>query len=435
MLISCEVENFRSIYEPVELQLTAVNYYKEAQHQLIADGLPGLSGLKFLRACAIYGPNASGKTALWRALLTMRNMVIHSGSYSVSALCPYTPFGLIADAKEQPTRFSVTFVGGKTGVRFEYRFAYTAHAVVSEELLAYPKGFKQVWFSRSGTGSDTVVKGSSSVKIPSAVKPLLNDNMLLLSLLCNYPKYESYEAVWPVYEWFNDELNLVSRAPNALNDFPYSGDIVAGDQGSSFMREFIQDMMRRADVGITCAEVETRSMPSEMVEYLEKMDFPQEMVAADLKAVVFRHEAARGAMRLDFGDESDGTKQLFGMSGHIAEALEKGSTLFVDEVDASLHPVLVTEIVRTFLDPGSNSKGAQLIFTAHNPCLLESGLLRRDQVWFTEKDESGATELYPLSDYSPRKGETVLAGYLTGRYSAIPVVPACFGRCHEPERG
>lgn len=325
MLISFEVENFRSIYEPVELQLTAVNYYKEAQHQLIADSLPGLSGLKFLRACAIYGPNASGKTALWRALRIMQDMVLNSGGYPVSALCPYTPFGLDAKSKSSPTRFGAVFVEGKTGIRFEYRFSYTARAIESEELLAYPKGFKQVWFSRSGTGNDMQIKGSASVKIPAAVKPLLNDNMLLLSVLCNYPKYESYDAVRPVFEWFSDELDLVSRAPDSPNDFPYSGDIVAGERGSSFMRSFIQDMMRHADVGICRAEVETRDVPLGVQEYLlDKLNIPQEALGGDFKAVVFQHETPRGTMRLDFGDESDGTRQLFGLSGHVAEAWKKG---------------------------------------------------------------------------------------------------------------
>ena len=172
-------------------------------------------------------------------------------------------------------------------------------------------------------------------------------------------------------------------------------------------------------------------MPEEMRAILEHITPVQGSVDEIVKTVVFRHENAGKKMKLEMGEESDGTKQLFGLSGHIAQALENGSTLFVDEVDASLHPVLVTEVIRTFLRPESNPKGAQLIFTAHNPCLLENGLLRRDQIWFTEKDGEGATALYPLSDYSPRKDETVVSGYLSGRYSAIPVIPECFGKCDD----
>lgn len=430
MLISFEVENYRSIKEPVTLLLSAVNYYKESENQLISNELPGLAGIKYLRAGAIYGPNASGKTALWRALETMQTMVLQGASMIASAPCPYTPFGLDNESKNEPTRFTIIFVAGKNKTRFEYSFAYNEHGIIFEELFAYPKGFKQTWFTRTHETLVAQIKGSTTVKITNAIKQLLNDNMLLLSLLCNLPNADSYEAVFPVGEWFSKELDLYSRAPDAPNDFPYSGEIIEGEQGSPFMSSLIQDMMRRADIGISRADVEKRQFPEEMRDFfINKMEVPQDVLNDGLKTVVFQHEGKHGQMKVDFAEESDGTRQLFGLSGHVARALETGGVLFVDEIDASLHPVLVTEVVRLFLDQNSNPLGAQLLFTAHNPCLLENGLLRRDQVWFTEKDASGATQLYPLSDYSPRKGETVLAGYLTGRYSAIPVVPRCFGLC------
>lgn len=436
MLISFEVENYRSIKEPITLLMSAVNYYKESANQLISKKLPGLTGVRYLRTCAIYGPNASGKTALWRAFRTMQTMVLQGASIAASAPCPYTPFGLDKESRNKPTRFAIVFVAGKDRTRFEYSFAYKEHAVVSEELLAFPKGFKQVWFSRTNEGQNTKIKGSATIKITNATRQLLNDNMLLLSLLCNLPKTESYDAIRPVGEWFDIQLDLYSRAPDAPNDFPYSGEIIEGEEGSPSMRSLIQDMMRRADVGISRADVEKRQVPDELREFIvNKMDIPQDVLQNGVKTVVFQHKTKRGEMKIDFADESDGTRQLFGLSGHVATALEKGGVLFVDEIDASLHPVLVTEVVRLFLDPKSNPLGAQLLFTAHNPCLLENGLLRRDQVWFTEKNSSGATQLYPLSDYSPRKGETVLAGYLTGRYSAIPVIPKCFGLCSACEEG
>ena len=151
----------------------------------------------------------------------------------------------------------------------------------------------------------------------------------------------------------------------------------------------------------------------------------------EYRTVVLEHSGHESAMRVDLNDESDGTRQLFGLSGHIAQALEYGSTLFVDEIDSSLHPIIVREIIESFLNPESNPKNAQLIFTAHNPCLLERGLLRRDQVWFTEKSRNGSTSLYPLSDFRPRTDEAISSGYLVGRYSATPVVPECFGRCRQ----
>ena len=429
MLISFEVENYRSIKDPVCLQLTAINYYKEASEQLIDAKLPGMTGIKFLRAAAIYGPNASGKTAVWRALATMRAIVLNSAAHPATMAFNQAPFGFDAKMQDKPTRFAVVFTAGSDNVRYEYSFAYTANAIVDEELCAYPKGHRQVWFRRTMSGETTSIKGSSYLKVPLAVKPLLNDNMLLLSLLANYPNAESFKLIGPVTGWFFNGLDLYSRAPESQNDFPFSGAIVNGEYGTDYMRSFIQDMMRQADVGIYLAEVEQNPMPDELRSVLRQFSPMQGGDEELIKTVVFHHENAGKIMKLDMGEESDGTNQLFGLSGHIAQALENGSTLFVDEVDASLHPVLVTEVIRSFLRPESNPNGAQLVFTAHNPCLLENGLLRRDQIWFTEKNHEGATVLYPLSEYSPRKDETVISGYLSGRYSALPVIPECFGRC------
>ena len=154
--------------------------------------------------------------------------------------------------------------------------------------------------------------------------------------------------------------------------------------------------------------------------------------AADLpkrikRKVVFDHVAKEGKVTFPIEEESDGTFQLFRLSGHIAKALENGSVLFIDEIDASLHPTLVREVVRCFLDPSSNSQNAQLIFTAHDTSLLKNGFLRRDQVWLTKKEKDGSTNLRPLSNYFPRKDDRIDIAYLTGRYSATPAVPECFG--------
>ena len=428
MLLRFSVENFRSIREPIELQMTAVNYYKEASSQLLDVKLPGLSGMKFLRAAAIYGPNASGKTAIWRAFALMRGMVLFSAAHPVNEVLNYMPFQLDSESKHKPTRFFVTFTA-RDGVRYEYSFAYNATAFVEEKLLAYPKGFKQVWFTRTFTERGVDVKGSIYLKIPTAVKDLLNDNVLLLSLLANFSKVDAHGVVMPVVQWFSNCIDLYSRAPESANDFPHTGDIINGEIGTEYQRSFIQNMMRRADIGITSMRVEKRPIPESFKALMEKFPGFDSESNDEFKTVVFQHENAGNEMALEFGDESDGTKQLFGMSGHVAEALENGSLLFVDEIDASLHPVLVIELIRTFLNPESNPNGAQLIFTAHNPCLLENDLLRRDQIWLTEKNASSVTEFYPLSDYSPRKDESIMTGYLTGRFSAIPVVPACFGRC------
>ena len=436
MLISFAVENYRSIRNRVELSLEAINYYKEQPEQLLAPQLPGLAGAKFLRAAVVFGPNASGKSTLLEALNIMCNMVRKSAKLELTKALPYHPYALAASSVEEPTTFHVELVCA--GIRFEYGFSYTKNIVVHEKLSAFPNGREQVWFTREAgaqSGGEEPaaprVKGSKYVSIPASLRPLLNANMLLLSLLANYPGIAAARAVRPVFEWFTSAVAFVSRAPAAMaDDFPYSGDIIDGVRGTDFQRAFIQEMLRKADVGILAARAEHRPFPSDDERLAELYRvLGEESVPKELKTIVFDHEGERGSAHFDISEESGGTYQLFVLSGRVAQALEGGGVLFVDELDASLHPVLACEVVRCFLSPESNPNGAQLVFTAHNPCLLEDGLLRRDQIWFTEKVD-GATKLYPLSDFKPYKGESRVRGYLKGRYSATPVVPACFGMCN-----
>nr|AYM53879.1 hypothetical protein [Kofleria flava] len=137
-----------------------------------------------------------------------------------------------------------------------------------------------------------------------------------------------------------------------------------------------------------------------------------------------RHQSAADNAWLPFHEESRGTQTLFRMAPSIVTALQSGSMLVIDELEASLHPLLALQVVRHFNDPRANPRNAQLLFTTHDTNLLGTELgepaLPRDQIWLTEKDEEGATDLYPLTDYKPRKAENLERGYLQGRYGAIP---------------
>jgi AAA15 family ATPase/GTPase len=127
---------------------------------------------------------------------------------------------------------------------------------------------------------------------------------------------------------------------------------------------------------------------------------------------------------LDFDkEESEGTRRFFGLIGPWLNILDKGYTVFLDEIETSLHPVLVKELLKLVFSSQHNPKGAQVVFTTQNPLLLDNALMRRDQVWFTEKSPGVETHLYPLTDFQPRRDEARERGYLAGRYGAIPFFP------------
>jgi hypothetical protein len=126
---------------------------------------------------------------------------------------------------------------------------------------------------------------------------------------------------------------------------------------------------------------------------------------------------------LPWEEESSGTQKLFSLAGPWLDILQNGHVAGVDEIESSMHPAMVVALLRLLFDAELNPNNAQIVFTTHNPLLLDPTLLRRDQVWFADKDEEGATHLYPLSDYKPRKGESLVRGYLSGRYGAVPFIP------------
>lgn len=138
-----------------------------------------------------------------------------------------------------------------------------------------------------------------------------------------------------------------------------------------------------------------------------------------------RHRSA-GERSVDFSldEESNGTQKLFALAGPLLDVLKNGRVLVVDELDTSLHPALMRHVLGLFHDPATNPLGAQLIFTTHDTSVLDRSLLRRDQVWFVEKDRAQQSRLYPLADFHPRKEESFGRGYLQGRYGAVPFVGA-----------
>jgi uncharacterized protein len=136
----------------------------------------------------------------------------------------------------------------------------------------------------------------------------------------------------------------------------------------------------------------------------------------------FLHSSDKGRAQFNLGDESEGTQRLFMLAGPLFEILRTGSVLFVDELDRSLHALLVRQLIEMFQNPSLNPAGAQLVFTTHDTSLLSGDLLRRDQVWLVEKDADQASRLYPLTDFAPRKKEALERGYLSGRYGAVPVL-------------
>jgi hypothetical protein len=189
----------------------------------------------------------------------------------------------------------------------------------------------------------------------------------------------------------------------------------------------ILELLRHADLGVTGAGVVERPPPTRELQRIAAglgPEFRDRLTRERWTQAELTHRGSGEVeVALPWPSESAGTHRLFALAGPWLDILDNGYTVCVDELETSMHPLMARELLRLIFSKKENSKGAQILFTTHNPLLLDATLLRRDQVWFTEKDQQGEAHLYPLTDYSPRKGESLVRGYLSGRYGAVPFVP------------
>jgi uncharacterized protein len=460
MLIEFKVTNFRSIREEQTFSLVASNTDKDLPACVIDRALPGLSGVKFLKGAAIYGANASGKSNVLAA-------VAYAGGFverSATRLQPgdktgAEPFKLDTQSATRPSEFEFTFVAD--GVRFVFGFAATPQRVVEEYLVAYPKGVPQRWYQRTfnaSKGSYDWAKPSTAFDQDQTLQDKTRENSLFLSV---GPQF-NHRQLTQVFNWFKSSLYFIplSAESGSLSDLVATVRQIT----KATHRDRIIHLLRSADFGVVDANLKTKDITGveELLEELTKSVSPsvvhagveniprsadeeltRSVSASAVLAKLAKLEKENGLetgknleinlthkaegiqpVALDFHDEeSAGTRRFFALLGPWLDILDNGYTVFIDEIETSLHPVLVKELLKLLLCSKNNPNGAQVVFTTHNPVLLDSTLMRRDQVWFTEKSSTGATHLYPLTDYQPRRDEAREKGYLAGRYGAIPFLP------------
>ena len=425
MLIELKISNFRSIREEQTFSLVAGNADKELTSCVIDRELPGLSGVRFLKGAAIYGANASGKSNIIEAISYVTDFVLRSAT-KIHPGDPTgaEPFKLDRESPNKPSEFEVTFVA--EGDRFVFGFSVTPTRVVEEYLVAYPKGVPQRWYQRTFNASKNSydwAKPSTSFKQDKSLQDKTRENSLFLSV---GPQF-NHAQLTQVFNWFKKSVKFIHLSADAMLHPGFTAELVA----KPTHHDRILNLLRSADIGVADAQIKEteisidelkKNLPPAILSRLEKDGQIKSQKGIEINLT---HKADGIApVALDFDDEeSAGTRRFFALLGPWTDILDNGHTVFVDEIETSLHPILVKELLKLLLCSKNNPKGAQVVFTTHNPVLLDGTLMRRDQIWFTEKSPAGATHLYPLTDYQPRKDEALAKGYLAGRYGAIPFMP------------
>jgi hypothetical protein len=427
MLIEFSVANFRSVRERQTLSLVASQGAEHEDRNVIDQ-----DSFRLLRSAVIYGPNAAGKSNLVRAVLTLQQLVrLSAPAMQAGQSFNVSPFLLAEPSASSPSEFEIVFIA-KDKVRYHYFCALDRERVWKEWLVAYPAGKPQRWFERQYQPD----KGSydwwfgprfqGKQRDKRGWQGLTRSNALFLSAAVQYNNAQ----LLPAFNWLTQDLIVLTADINWNPGL--SLDLIRSAAGQERMIAFL----RAADIDIERLEIveqdlssddPTGSPPGTLRIRFEVAGPPGSSPPPSPKVIRVRTMHRRidqeGQVALDLlNDESDGTKKLFEFIGGWLKAFEIGATLFVDELDRSLHPLLTRFLLKQFHQP-EGTNGAQLIFTTHDTTLLDSDLLRRDQIWFVEKPrKEQSTQLYPLLDFRPRKDEALERGYLMGRYGALPFV-------------
>jgi len=426
MLLRFRCKNFRSIREEQELSLIAAKTRTDEKSESLID--TSFEDLKLLRCAAIYGPNASGKSNVLAALSTFSQMVSESQRlWKPDGQIPhYSPFLLDEDSRGEPTEFEIVFLLDSSVLRYGFRFDRTAFLA---EWLVDATSRDKVLFRRELNEGETtfsfparnLVKSAEDGRHLESIRMDVRLNSLLLSAGAqrNNPalsKISGYLAgyleILPNRD--SDEYEEMTRLRTWHRDRARRGEAAK--------------MLAFADVGIreiTLSTLDPSFLFNPNVEpslrirapdlYPHGEEFPPSA------GLWLSHAGAAGkSYFLSEKHESAGTLAYLRILAPLLNKLRDGGILLIDELESSLHPTLARELVRIFNSPELNPKGAQFVFTTHNTNLLDLQLLRRDQVWFTEKSREGTTRLFPLTDYQPRTNQNIELGYLGGRFGALP---------------
>ena len=364
-----------------------------------------------LKTLAVYGANSSGKSNLISAMQAMKLCVLSSVRLNPNDMLQYEPFLLLKD-NNKPTMFEVSFLKGKWCYR--YGFSYTQTEIVDEWLFRRTtnRSKEQALFIRNKEGIAFEDK-----KFPEGIglETKTNGNRLFLSLCAQLGGEISNQVI----SWFEIDFNVASGLNNQVyREFSKMQFHTRRNASTEAMRFF--KTMQLGFNGISTHEEKT-IISNDMSAYHIEIESVHNLY--DKKG------NACGQINFPFDEkESSGTRKLFDMSGPIFDTLEKGSTLVIDELDAKMHPLISQQIIRLFNSTRSNPHNAQLIFTTHDTHLLSTKMLRRDQIWFTEKNDAEQTDLYCLTDIvlpdgtKPRNDANYEKNYIAGRYGAIPYI-------------
>ena len=420
MLLNFTFKNYMSYADTCDFSMLA-NKDKSHEDNLIKIGKDRISKTRI-----IYGSNASGKTSFINALDFIKIFSMMSNNLVENNRIGVNPYKFRKDAYKVPSEFSLTFV--KNNVKYNYSFSCTYEKVINEKLDVYNSAKPTNIFTRTNTDD---YKFNTDVKKLNEIKTKNTKNKLYLLTAATW----NYEKVKPVVEYI---LNDIIVLHDISQPTKYNINYIIEHNDLEEYKKFCLDFLNNADISISDFEINMQKVKElgKRAEFMtkimnvivnndpEKMDKFGNSDIFNIKTIHnIKDEDSSNSYPLELIEESIGTQQLFYFAPALFYTFQDGKTLLIDEIDKSLHPLLVEYIIKKFYDAEINTKNAQLICNTHDTNLLNLDIFRRDEIWFTERNNATAsTEMYALSDFSPRKDENIEKAYLLGRYGGIPFI-------------
>lgn len=413
MLIQFNFKNYKSFRDEATLDLSAAKM-TEFSDRVVSEGND-----KILPMAAIYGANASGKSNIYNAFGYMADYVIESFKYGdeeekFEEYRP-TPFLFDSVSNDAESSFEVYFTipGDKAEKTYNYGFCVDRHGVTEEWLNVKAKTARKYAsvFYRS-TEEDTLDLSGLPKSSRDNIQVALEKQVLIVSLGAKLKVNKCKD----IRDWFMANEFADFGDPDPFTNFFLSRRLPKGFVDDNRVQKKVIEYFASFDEHIKDFEIEKLPHDADSKEETYKISSLHKKIDSDTFAAI------------PLSMESAGTLKMFALYPELQDVLEKGSVFFIDELNARLHPLLVRNFLLTFLNPEINTKHAQLIFTTHDTWQLSNQLLRRDEVWFTEKDEQGISKLYSLADFVDesgariRKDESYEKNYLIGKYGAIPTL-------------
>ena len=411
MLIQFNFKNYKSFRDEATLDLSAAKM-TEFSDRVVSEGND-----KILPMAAIYGANARGKSNIYNAFGYMADYVIESFKYGdeeekFEEYRP-TPFLFDSVSNDAESSFEVYFTipGDKAEKTYNYGFCVDRHGVTEEWLNVKAKTARKYAsvFYRS-TEEDTLDLSGLPKSSRDNIQVALEKQVLIVSLGAKLKVNKCKD----IRDWFM--ANEFADFGDPFTNFFLSRRLPKGFVDDNRVQKKVIEYFASFDEHIKDFEIEKLPHDADSKEETYKISSLHKKIDSDTFAAI------------PLSMESAGTLKMFALYPELQDVLEKGSVFFIDELNARLHPLLVRNFLLTFLNPEINTRHAQLIFTTHDTWQLSNQLLRRDEVWFTEKDEQGISKLYSLADFVDesgariRKDESYEKNYLIGKYGAIPTL-------------